>query len=78
MSTKATFDLLEQLHGLLAQEFIDRIKEGKATSGDLAAAVRLLKDNGVDARATDSGELEGRLAGLLPFQPDPSDPNVID
>ncbi|UJX45748.1 hypothetical protein [Xanthobacter sp. YC-JY1] len=78
MSTKATLSLLEQLHGLLAQEFIDRIRDGKATSGDLAAAVRLLKDNGVDARASDAGELEDRLAGLLPFQPEPPDPDIID
>lgn len=78
MTTKATLALLEQLHGLLAEEFIQRIKDGKATSGDLAAAVRLLKDNGVDARSTDAGDVEERLRTLLPFQPEPSNPDIVD
>ncbi len=59
--------VLETLHGLVVQELMDRIKKGTATAGDLATAVRLLKDNGVDARSNDAAELDTRLASLLPF-----------
>ncbi len=52
---------------------MDRIEKGTATAGDLATAVRLLKDNGVDARSNDASELDTRLATLLPFQPEPSE-----
>ncbi len=70
MTLKVDAAVLEQLHGLVVQELMDRIKKGTATAGDLATAVRLLKDNGVDARSNDASELDNRLASLLPFQPD--------
>lgn len=78
MTVKATASQLEDLHALIVQELMDRIRAGKASSGDLAAAVRLLKDNGIDARAKEAVDLEGRLAKLLPFQAAPADPDLID
>ena len=75
---KADANLLEELHGLIVHELMDRIRDGKATSGDLAAAVRLLKDNGVDARSKEAVDMEDRLASLLPFPAEPSDPDVPD
>lgn len=75
---RANASILDELHGMLAQEFIDRIKNGKATSGDLSAAVRLLKDNGIEARSTEAAEVEDRLAGLLPFQPPADNEDIVD
>lgn len=75
---RANASILDELHGLLAEEFIKRIKDGKATSGDLSAAVRLLKDNGIEARSTEAADVEDRLASLLPFQPPPNDPDIVD
>ncbi|MFG1395861.1 hypothetical protein [Roseixanthobacter pseudopolyaromaticivorans] len=75
---KADANLLEELHGVVVRELMSRIKSGEATSGDIAAAVRMLKDNGVDARSKDAVEMEDRLSALLPFQAAPSDPDIID
>lgn len=68
--SKAPHEILEQLHGIVAQEFIDRIKSGEAKSADLAAAVRFLSDNGVKqiTQDDDSG-LKTELEKLLPFRP---------
>lgn len=68
--SKATIDLLEQLHGVVAAEFIERIRSGEAKSADLAAAVKFLSDNGVKqiAQDDDSG-IKKELEKLLPFKP---------
>lgn len=70
MSAKATIDILEQLHGVVAQEFIDRIKSGEAKSADLSAAVKFLSDNGVKQIAQDDDNgIKRELEKLLPFKP---------
>lgn len=69
--------LLEQLQGLVVHELMKRIKDGTATAGDLATAVRLLKDNGIDARTGEATNLDAKLASILPFPAQPSDPDVI-
>jgi hypothetical protein len=70
--------LLEQLQGLVVQELMKRIKDGTATAGDLATAVRLLKDNGIDARGSEATNLDAKLAGILPFPAPSPDPDIID
>jgi len=42
------FKLLEQLHLVLAQELLDKVKSGEAKAGDLNVARQFLKDNGVN------------------------------
>ncbi len=42
------FKLLEQLHLVLAQELLDKVKSGDAKAGDLNVARQFLKDNGVE------------------------------
>lgn len=69
--------LLEQLQGLVVHELMKRIQDGTATAGDLATAVRLLKDNGIDARGNEATNLDKKLASILPFPAQPSDPDVI-
>lgn len=75
---KVDAELLEQLQTLVVGELMKRIKDGTATAGDLATAVRLLKDNGIDARSKDATDLDDRLKTLLPFQAEPPDPDMID
>jgi hypothetical protein len=58
---------LEQLHGLLIEEFIGRIESGEAEPSLLNAARQLLKDNSVDAVVTDDSPLNRLSKMVLPF-----------
>jgi hypothetical protein len=70
--SKATKDLLDQLHGALAEELIKRIQDGDAKPADLNAARQFLKDNGIEAVATPDSNL-GKLAQVLPFSDEHED-----
>lgn len=48
MSGRATEQTLSALHELTAQALISRIKSGEATSADLNAAIKFLKDNNIN------------------------------
>ncbi|MAD98968.1 MAG: hypothetical protein Unbinned200contig1002_19 [Prokaryotic dsDNA virus sp.] len=70
--SKATEELLDQLHGLVAKDLIDKIKSGEATAQDLGAAIRFLKENNVQADPTENknlGELYETVTAVedLPF-----------
>jgi hypothetical protein len=67
---KASKDLLERLHEMTAQHLLDRIDSGEATASEIAQAVKMLKDNGIDT--SDSGEsplggVASSLADKVPF-----------
>ena len=62
-------DLLVDMHKSLAQELLARIKSGEATAAELAAAIKFLKDNGIDANVHQSEPLTN-LAKVLPFDPE--------
>jgi hypothetical protein len=47
MSGRASEQTLSMLHELTAQALIDKIKSGEATSADLNAAIKFLKDNDI-------------------------------
>ncbi len=65
-----TKDILEQLHGEVAKQLLKRIQSGEAKAADFGQAIAFLKNNGIDAEATEGsalGELGGKLAEVLPF-----------
>ena len=67
---KASKDLLERLHEMTTQHLLARIESGEATASEVAQAVKLLKDNGIDT--SDPGEgpmgsLKESLADKVPF-----------
>ena len=67
---KASKDLLERLHEMTAQHLLDRIESGEATASEIAQAVKMLKDNGIDT--SDPGDspiggLQDSLSDKLPF-----------
>lgn len=66
MSVTDSKPALEELHSVVAEELLARIKSGDAKPADLAVAVKFLKDNGVDALASNDSPLK-RLAQVLPF-----------
>lgn len=57
---------LEELHRLLAEEFVRRIRSGEASPADLNAARQFLRDNGIDATPNEANPLFN-LAMALPF-----------
>ena len=57
MSRSATTDLLEELHSVLADDLISRIKSGEASASDLTNAIRFLKDNGIEAAPVENGKV---------------------
>ena len=63
---------LQELHEGVAKELLGRIQSGQASAAEITAAIKFLKDNGIDAHMTQDSPLEN-LAKTLPFE-DPSAP----
>jgi len=72
MMDKDLNDLMVNMHKALAGELLARIQSGEATAAELSAAIKFLKDNGIDANMTKDSPLEN-LAKILPFA-DPDQP----
>ena len=62
---KATEEQFNELHQLVTQEFLDRVKSGEATTQDLKAACDWLKTNDISGVAFEGNPLE-KLARVLP------------
>ena len=75
MTKLSSQDILEALHSSLATELSQRIKSGEATAADLSVARQLLKDNGIDAFATNDSPLQ-QLVDSLPFDTEVPDGKV--
>lgn len=58
---------LEELHDLVAETLLNRIRDGEATPADLNVARQFLKDNGIDAIPAKDTPMFN-LALALPFQ----------
>ena len=57
---------LKQLHSILAEQLLKRIKEEDVKASDLNVARQFLKDNGIEAIPTDNSPLKS-LVDELPF-----------
>ena len=66
---KATENQFNNLHRLVTQEFLSRVKSGEASTQDLKAACEWLKANDISGVATEGSAL-AKLANLVP-QVDP-------
>ena len=73
---KASNDLLEMLHNAVAKDLLDKVESGEATAQELSAAIKFLKDNGIEATRETSKDL-GKLADTALPQFDDED-NVIE
>jgi len=67
MDANAVKTKLEELHELVADALLDKIRDGEATPADLNVARQFLKDNGIDAIPGKDTPLFN-LALALPFQ----------
>ena len=57
---------LKELHGVLANELLKRVKDPEAKASDLNVARQFLKDNGIEAIPVDNSPLKS-LVDELPF-----------
>ena len=62
---KATEEQFNELHQLVTEEFLKRVKSGEATTQDLKAACDWLKSNDITGVAYDGNPLD-KLAKVMP------------
>ena len=62
---KATEDKFNELHNLVTEDFLKRVRSGEATTQDLKAACDWLKTNDITGVAYDGSPLE-KLSRILP------------
>ena len=63
---KARKEILEELHGTVAVELLNRIRNGEARPADMANAIKFLKDNGIEGLPIEGSPL-GNLVNNMPF-----------
>jgi hypothetical protein len=61
---KATEDMFNELHNIVTQELLNRIKSGEATTADLKAACDWLSKNSINGVAMEGSPLD-QLASIL-------------
>ena len=57
---------LRELHGILAQKLLEKVKDPECKSADLNVARQFLRDNGIDAVPTEDSPLQ-KLIDEMPF-----------
>ena len=62
---KATEDMFNELHNMVTQELLNRIKSGEASTADLKAACDWLSKNDISGVAYDGNPLD-KLATVMP------------
>ena len=62
---KASEDMFNELHNMVTQELLNRIKSGEASTADLKAACDWLAKNDISGVAFDGNPLD-KLATVLP------------
>jgi hypothetical protein len=62
---KATEDMFNDLHNIVTQELLNRIKSGEATTADLKAACDWLSKNDISGVAVEGSPLD-KLASVMP------------
>ncbi len=62
---KATEAQFNELHNLVTEEFLKRVKSGEATTQDLKAACEWLKTNDISGIAIEGSHLS-KLASIMP------------
>ena len=63
--SKATEEQFNELHNLVTEEFLKRVKSGEATTQDLKAACDWLAKNDISGVAYDGNPLS-KLASVMP------------
>jgi len=64
MGNDKKLELLQNLHTVLIQELLDKVRSGDAKPGDLNVARQLLKDNGIECIPTANNPMEDLMSNL--------------
>ena len=65
--TRASEELLGQLHEAVTLDLLIRVKSGKASPAELNAAIKLLQNNGIEAILTEESPLKALMDSLPKF-----------
>jgi succinylglutamate desuccinylase len=66
----ASKDLLGDLHSAIAAELLQRVQSGEASAAELSTAIRFLKDNNIEAIASENDGLTELMKALPDFDSD--------
>ena len=64
MGNDKKLELLQNLHTVLIENLLDKVKSGEAKAGDLKVARQLLKDNGIECIPTANNPMEDLMSSL--------------
>ena len=64
MGNDKKLELLQNLHTVLIENLLDKVKSGEAKAGDLNVARQLLKDNGIECIPTVKSPMEDLMSNL--------------
>lgn len=65
---RASESVLAELHGAIARALEDRLASGAATTADINAAIKFLKDNGIDCVGKENPNLNDLTEGLPTYE----------
>lgn len=66
----ATTDILATLHNAVAEDLLGKVLGGEATAQELNAAIKFLKDNGIEALPVENSPLADLASSLPSFAED--------
>jgi len=66
--TRASEELLGQLHEAVTTDLLRRVKAGDASPAELNAAIKLLQNNGIEAILTEESPLKALMESLPKFE----------
>jgi len=69
----ATNDILATLHNAVAEDLLSKVLGGEATAQELNAAIKFLKDNGIEALPVENSPLAELASSLPSFTDEDSD-----
>ena len=69
----ATTDILATLHNAVAEDLLSKVLGGEATAQELNAAIKFLKDNGIEALPVENSPLAELASSLPSFTDEDSD-----
>ena len=64
MGNDKKLELLQNLHTVLIENLLDKVKSGEAKAGDLNVARQLLKDNGIECIPTANNPMDDLMSNL--------------
>lgn len=71
MPHRASEAEMGELHGLVARHLVEKLKSGDMTAADLNAAIKFLKDNGIDCVPGTNPDMQTLIEGLPDYAPPP-------